>query len=78
MVKEEFRKYIDKEEFKKYIENCGGIETFVDCREDFMKVVCAIDKVIELESKVDLMEVSGEDIIEKVKNMVVAMNKILN
>lgn len=69
---------MDKEKFKEYIEKCGGIETFVKCREDFMNLVCAIDEVIELDAKIDSIEVSGEEIFRKVANMTALMGCLID
>lgn len=66
-----------KEMLKKYIEKCGGVEKFTQCRERLMELVCAIDDVIELEAKVDLVEVSEEEIFKKVTKMVLLMGETI-
>lgn len=67
-----------KEMFKKYIEECGGVEILAQCREELMELVCAIDDVIELEAKVDLVEVSEEEIFKKVTKMVILMSETIS
>lgn len=64
-----------KEMLKKYIEKCGGVEKFIQCREKFMEIVCAIDDIIELEAKIDLVEVSEEEIFKKLTKMISFMNE---
>lgn len=66
-----------KEMFKEYIEKCGGIDKFIECREELMELVCAIDDVVELDAKMDSVEVSGEEMFEKLTTMVVGMSKML-
>lgn len=66
-----------KEKFKEYIELCGGIDKFIECREELMEIVYAIDDVVELEAKIDSVEVSGEEIFKKLTTMVVGMSKMI-
>lgn len=67
-----------KEKFKEYVEKCGGVESFIQSREELMKLVCAIDDVIELEAKVDMVEVSEEEMFKKVTKMVILMSELFD
>lgn len=65
-----------KEKFKEYVEKCGGVESFVESRELLMELVCAMDEFIELEAKVDMVEVSEEEITKKATKMVLLMSEV--
>lgn len=67
-----------KENFKKMIRETGGIENLVELREGIMELVCAIDDVIELDAKLDIVEVSDEEIFRKSLRMILEMEKILD
>lgn len=66
-----------KENFKKMIRETGGIENLVELREGIMELVCAIDDVIEMDAKLDTVEVSDEEIFRKSLRMMLEMEKVL-
>ena len=68
---------MNKEMFKKYIEECGGIEDFIKCREELMELVCAIDDVVEIDARIDFVEVPAEEINGKVVKMLSLMSELL-
>ena len=66
-----------KENFKKMIRETGGIENLVELREGIMELVCAIDDVIEMDAKLDTIEVSDKEVLEKSLRMLLQMKKVL-
>ena len=66
-----------KENFKKMIREIGGIENLVEVREGIMELVCAIDDVIEMDAKLDTVEVSDEEVFMKSLKMILEMEKVL-
>lgn len=66
-----------KELFKNMIRETGGIENLVELREEIMELVCAIDDVIEMDAKLDVVEVSDEEVIRKTLKMIFLMDEIV-
>lgn len=66
-----------KEAFKKTIRETGGIENLVELREQIMELVCAIDDVIEIDAKLDVVEISEEELFRKSLRMTLLMEQIL-
>lgn len=60
---------ITKEKFKEFIEKTGGINKLIEVREELMEIVCAIDDVVELDAKIDSIEVSEEEMFRKLMVM---------
>lgn len=66
-----------KEAFKKTIRENDGIEKLVALREEIMELVCAIDDVVEIDAKLDVAEVSEEELFRKSLRMILLMEQIL-
>lgn len=65
-----------KEKFREFIEKTGGINKLIELREELMEIVCAIDDVVELDAKIDSVEVSREEMFIKLMKMLKGMTKI--